>query len=93
MRINSVNNPQPSQRTEGLQRQANGKKSVDTSMLSASESLDRALESEPSTRAEAVEKARKLVGDVAYPPPETVKRLANLLAISVNNDRYQDEES
>ncbi len=46
-----------------------------------SETIDQALRAQPDVRPEAVEKAKSLVEDATYPPDETVRRLANLLAL------------
>lgn len=46
--------------------------------------LEQALKEIPLVRPEKVEHARSLVADVKYPPEETLDRLANLLAIHMN---------
>jgi hypothetical protein len=47
-----------------------------------SAALDRSLNRAPDVRAEKVQRARELVGDVSYPPPQTMRRIAQLLAIN-----------
>ncbi len=46
-------------------------------------SLDSALASTPDCRADVVAKAEKLISSPNYPPPEVIKRIANLLAASL----------
>lgn len=48
----------------------------------ATEALNKALERTPDVRPEKVEKARQDVGQVEYPPRETIQRLAQLLALN-----------
>ncbi len=43
--------------------------------------LDQTLRAQPNTRQEAVSRAKGLIADASYPPPETIKRIANLLAM------------
>lgn len=46
-----------------------------------SHSLESRLNSVPDVRADKVDDARRMVGDPAYPPRDTIKRLAALLAM------------
>jgi hypothetical protein len=46
-----------------------------------SQTIDQALRDQPEVRPEAVAMAKGLVEDASYPPDETVRRLANLLAL------------
>jgi hypothetical protein len=46
-----------------------------------SNALEARIKALPDTRADNVDRAKKLVGDPAYPPRETIQRLAALLAI------------
>lgn len=43
--------------------------------------IDRALKSTPDERPSEVEHAKALNADRAYPPPETIRKLSNLLAM------------
>lgn len=52
----------------------------------SSQSIDQALRSQPEARPEAVDKAKSLVEDASYPPDETVRRLANLLALDFSQN-------
>lgn len=47
--------------------------------------LNSSLENVPDTRAAAVQRARDLIGDVAYPPEETIRKLSHLLAIKLDS--------
>ena len=48
--------------------------------------LNRSLQDLPDVRFEEVERAKKLVQDVNYPPPYAMLRLARLLAIHLDSD-------
>jgi hypothetical protein len=39
-------------------------------------------------RSDVVQHGRELVGKVAYPPIETMRRISTLLAIEMNKDLY-----
>ena len=45
------------------------------------DALERALERTPDVRSEVVERGKQLVADPAYPPRETLQRIAALLAM------------
>ena len=53
------------------------------SSFEQSESLSSALAATPDTRAEVVIRAENLVASASYPPPEVIKRIANLLAANL----------
>jgi len=55
----------------------------DAASFTSSAALDKALKSLPSTRADAVERARTLTSDVNYPPLETIRKISRLLAIHI----------
>ncbi|MBL9137224.1 MAG: hypothetical protein JNK85_15230 [Verrucomicrobiales bacterium] len=46
-----------------------------------SAAVEQALQKTPEIRTEAVDRAKALVGSINYPPPETIRRLSNLLAM------------
>jgi hypothetical protein len=48
-----------------------------------SASLNAALEATPDSRADVVSRAEELVALSSYPPPETINRIANLLAANL----------
>ncbi|MCC6233728.1 MAG: hypothetical protein IT580_13845 [Verrucomicrobiales bacterium] len=45
--------------------------------------VNRALEATPASRSEAVDRATGLIGDLTYPPRETIQRLSHLLALKL----------
>lgn len=54
-----------------------------------SRALTSALESTPAVRDEVVRRAAELIGDVHYPPPETIRMISHLLAIKIHTDGEQ----
>ena len=48
--------------------------------------LTSALQDTPAVRDELVRRASELVGDVNYPPPETIRMISHLLAIQMHPD-------
>ena len=46
--------------------------------------LTSALQDTPAVRQEIVRRASELVGDVNYPPPETIRMISHLLAIQMH---------
>jgi hypothetical protein len=57
------------------------------------DALKSQLDSLPTSRADAVAKAKELVADSAYPPDYLLDRIANLLAIHLQNDTTNPSES
>ena len=53
------------------------------SVFENSRALEARLDQLPDVRPDVLETGRRLVGDPAYPPRETIKRIATLLAIEV----------
>jgi hypothetical protein len=53
------------------------------SVFENSRALEARLEAIPDVRMGAVEHGRRLVGDPAYPPRETIQRIASLLAMEM----------
>ena len=47
------------------------------------ESLNLALSEVPESRNDKVESAKKLIADATYPPPETIRKIADLLAANL----------
>jgi hypothetical protein len=66
---------------------ANGKKAVETASFASSAAMDKTLKNAPDSRPEAVDRAKGLISDVAYPPLETIKKISKLLAININSDK------
>lgn len=48
------------------------------------EALNNALKEQDEVRNAKVEKALNLIGQVQWPPAETIRRIANLLAMKIN---------
>lgn len=65
---------------------APGGPGVDTAQFDHAAALNRALADTPDLRAGEVERARELIGDVSYPPAETIKRIASLLATNLGDE-------
>ena len=53
------------------------------SVFENSRALEARLEQLPDVRSNVLETGRRLAGDPAYPPRETIKRIATLLAMEV----------
>ena len=51
-----------------------------------SRALTTALQNTPESREDVVQRASKLVSDVHYPPPETIRMISHLLAIQIHTD-------
>jgi hypothetical protein len=58
--------------------------------LENSRALTAALKNTPESRDDVVRRATELVGDVNYPPPETIRMISNLLAIQMH---AQDQDN
>jgi hypothetical protein len=56
------------------------KKTAEGASFSSAAGLEEALQATPDVRSAAVDRARSLVNDAQYPPPETVKQLSSFLA-------------
>ena len=54
--------------------------------LENTRALKTALDNTPFARAEVVKRAAEMVGDVNYPPPETIRMISNLLAIKLQQE-------
>lgn len=59
---------------------APGAPDADSTHFDGTAALNHALADTPDVRADQVERARRLIGTVAYPPTETIQRIASLLA-------------
>ena len=56
----------------------------DQAVFSRSDALDRAFAATPDVRPDKVVQACELIGQVAYPPRETIAKLSDLLALNIN---------
>ncbi len=61
---------------------------ADDTSFKRSDELTSALENVPNSRVDIIARAEKLVSDPGYPPPEMIRRIANLLAANlISGDR------
>lgn len=58
---------------------------VDEMTFNQSQALDQRLQDEPEVRADKVAHAKELVSGINYPPQETIKKIANLLAMNLDS--------
>ncbi len=65
---------------------APGNHGADSAQFDQAAALNRALADTPDLRPGEVERARALIGDVTYPPRETIQRIASLLALNVPDE-------
>ncbi len=59
---------------------------ADSVRFDGAAALNRALADTPDRRADQVERARQLLGEASYPPAETIRRIASLLATKLGNE-------
>lgn len=57
-----------------------------------SQALTQSLESVTAARPDVVARAKELVSSSPYPPPETIRKIAVLLAINLKGDSSQSNE-
>ncbi|MDX1951817.1 MAG: hypothetical protein SFY81_06510 [Verrucomicrobiota bacterium] len=50
------------------------------------QALNESLLATPDIRSEAVTRGKELVSSAAYPPPEAIQRIANLLAMNLSSE-------
>jgi hypothetical protein len=55
-----------------------------------SRALTTALKNTPESREDVVRRATELIGDVNYPPPDTIRMISNLLAIQMQSESGAD---
>jgi len=58
--------------------------------LENTKALKSALAETPASRKDAVTRATELIGDVNYPPPDTIRMISHLLAIKLRPDGEQN---
>lgn len=66
-------------------RAAAAPKAAATANFTSSDALEQAVKNLPSSRSDAVERARTLTSDVNYPPLETIRKISRLLAIKIDS--------
>lgn len=54
--------------------------------LTSSAALEKAMHAVPDVRAEAVARGAALIGQVDYPPMETIHKISNLLALNIGGE-------
>jgi len=82
MRIENKSHTQPVEQSTQTQRARKPRpQENDRTEFHAADSLRQALDAEPDVRADVVQRGRQLVADADYPPPEIIRRIANLLAL------------
>ena len=59
---------------------------ADSARFDGAAALDRALADTPDRRVDQVERARRLLGEAGYPPAETIRRIASLLATKLGDE-------
>ena len=57
-----------------------------TAQFDGADGLERSLQATPEVRPQTIARAQQLIGDVAYPPPKTIRRIAALLAMHLDGD-------
>ncbi len=57
---------------------------ADSVQFDQTRDLDDALRTTTDVRPDEVQRAQQLIGDVTYPPPETIRRIAALLAMNLD---------
>jgi hypothetical protein len=62
----------------------NRKAAQDEVAFENSRVLTTALQNTPASREDEVRRAIELLGDVSYPPPETIRMISHLLAIQMD---------
>lgn len=85
--VNSVDaiGPATAARAVSATRPSQASRAVEDDVaIENSHALRKALEDTPYLRSEVVKRAAALVGDVAYPPPETIRMISHLLAIKLS---------
>jgi hypothetical protein len=55
-------------------------------ILQNAQALTTALQQTPAVREDVVRRAMDLLAEPGYPPPETIKKLSNLLAIQMSRE-------
>ena len=77
-KVIAASTPKPAERPS--------KPAEDKVVFTEATSLETALEKTPAVRSEVVERAKHMVGDPTYPPRETLRKIASLLAIHLTEE-------
>jgi hypothetical protein len=65
----------------------------DVSVFETSRALEARLKDLPDVRADKVDNAKRLIGDPQYPPRETIRRIAALLALTETTGDSQVQQT
>ena len=65
----------------------------DVSVFETSRALEARLKDLPDVRADKVENGKRLIGDPEYPPRETIRRIAALLALDHTDGNSQVQQT
>lgn len=63
------------------------KVALDHATFEQAEALNDDYRREPDVRADVVSKAKELVSETQWPPPETIRKIASLLAMEIPKDQ------
>ena len=91
--VNSVGAVGPTTATRAIatSRASHASRAVEDDVaIENSRALRKALHDTPYLREEVVKRAAELVGDTAYPPPETIRMISHLLAIKLSEGSPTD---
>lgn len=84
MEIKPNNNVEPVTRAWAAPTRASAARAgTDSAAFEHAQALEQALQTAPAVRPEMVARARQLISDVKYPPDETIRQIATLLALSL----------
>ena len=84
MQVNPSHHSDAVGQTELVRRSAATPRPVgDGASFERSAALNRSLADTPEVRREVVERARRLIEDTSYPPPEAINKIADLLAMKL----------
>ena len=65
----------------------------DVSVFETSRALEARLKDLPDVRADKVDNGKRLIGDPEYPPRETIRRIAALLALDQTDGESQVQQA
>lgn len=66
-------------------------RAADSLSMRESSAVEEAMKEVPEIREEKITRAMKLVDDASYPPPEAIRRLSRLFAISFASVALEEE--
>lgn len=85
MQVNSTNHMAPM--PENFRRTSPAEQPQQSQVdFATTNAINKAVAESPSVRPEAVAKAKSLIEDTKYPPDETIRRIAHLMAIEFRTE-------